>query len=141
MPKSSILFFCEDVNFKLKNSKKTISWIKDSIKKEGKTAGELNFIFCSDNHLLQMNLDYLQHNTFTDIITFDTGDANDAISGDIFISIDRVKDNAAKFKKELDDELHRVIIHGVLHLIGYSDKTANKKSIMRGKEDAYLSLR
>ena len=141
MPKPTILFFCEDVDFKLKTSKKTISWIKDSIENEGKEPGELNFIFCSDNHLLQMNLEYLQHNTLTDIITFDTSEEKRLISGDIFISIDRVKDNALKFKKELDNELHRVIIHGVLHLIGYSDKTANKKSIMRGKEDAYLSLR
>ena len=141
MPKPSILFFSEDIDFKLKNSKKTVSWINDSIKKEGKVPGELNFIFCSDNHLLQMNLDYLQHNTFTDIITFDTSEEKDLICGDIFISIDRVKDNAIKFKKEPDNELHRVIIHGVLHLMGYSDKTANKKSIMRGKEDAYLSLR
>ena len=141
MPKPAILFFCEDVDFKLKNSRKTISWIKDSIKNENKVPGELNFIFCSDNHLLQMNLDYLQHNTFTDIITFDTSEDKGLISGDIFISIDRVTDNAFKFKKELDNELHRVIIHGVLHLIGYSDKTVNKKSIMRGKEDAYLSLR
>jgi rRNA maturation RNase YbeY len=141
MPKPAILFFCEDVDFKLKNSKKTISWIKDSIKNEGKVPGELNFIFCSDNHLLQMNIDYLQHNTFTDIITFDTSEEKGLVSGDIFISIDRVNDNAIKFKKDPDNELHRVIIHGVLHLIGYSDKTANKKSIMRGKEDAYLSLR
>ncbi|MEO7987945.1 MAG: rRNA maturation RNase YbeY [Chryseolinea sp.] len=141
MPRPSIQFFCEDVNFKLKNSRKTISWVKDSIKAEEKTPGELNFIFCSDNHLLQMNIDYLQHNTYTDIITFDTSEDDDLISGDIFISIDRVRDNANKFKNETDDELHRVIIHGVLHLIGYSDKTTNKKSIMRGKEDAYLSLR
>ncbi len=141
MPKPAIQFFCEDVDFKLKNSRKTISWIKDTIEAEKKVPGELSFIFCSDNHLLQMNIDYLQHNTFTDIITFDTSEEEILISGDIFISIDRVRDNAYKFKKEMNDELHRVIIHGVLHLIGYSDKTTNKKSIMRKKEDAYLSLR
>lgn len=141
MPKPAIQFFCEDVDFKLKNSRKTISWIKDTIEAEKKVPGELSFIFCSDNHLLQMNIDYLQHNTFTDIITFDTSEEEILISGDIFISIDRVRDNAYKFKKEMNDELHRVIIHGVLHLIGYSDKTTNKKSIMRRKEDAYLSLR
>ncbi len=141
MPKPSIQFFCEDIDFKLKSSRKTISWIKAAIKAEDKTPGELNFIFCSDNHLLQMNIDYLQHNTLTDIITFDTSEEEGIICGDIFISIDRVRDNAHKFKKELDNELHRVIIHGVLHLIGFSDKTANKKNIMRGKEDAYLSLR
>jgi probable rRNA maturation factor len=141
MPKSLIQFFNEDVDFKLKNSRKTIGWINSSVKAEGKLPGELNFIFCSDNYLLKMNIDYLNHNTFTDIITFDTSDGDTSISGDIFISIDRVRENAVKFKKELDDELHRVLIHGVLHLIGYSDKSANKKSIMRGKEDAYLSLR
>ena len=141
MPKPSIHFFCEDVDFKLKNQKKTISWIKSAIQKEGKTTGELNFIFCSDKHLLEMNIEYLQHNTYTDIITFDTSEEEEIIGGDIFISIDRVQENAITFEKKADDELHRVIIHGVLHLIGYSDKSANKKTIMRGKEDAYLSLR
>jgi probable rRNA maturation factor len=141
MPKSSIHFFCEDIDFKLKNPKKTIAWIKDAITKEEKTMGELNFIFCSDKHLLEMNIEYLQHDTYTDIITFDTSEGEDLIGGDIFISIDRINENALKFQKKPDDELHRVIIHGVLHLIGYSDKSANKKTIMRGKEDAYLSLR
>jgi len=141
MPKHTIRFFCEDVDFKLKNTKKTIQWLKSSIDSEGRAPGEINYIFCSDAHLLQMNIDYLQHNTYTDIITFDTGEVENLICGDIFISIDRVKDNAIKFKKEFDEELHRVIIHGVLHLIGYSDKTPNKKNIMRRKEDAYLSLR
>jgi probable rRNA maturation factor len=141
MPNSSIHFFCEDVDFKLKNQKKTISWIKGAIQKEGKTIGELNFIFCSDKYLLEMNIEYLQHNTYTDIITFDTSEEEEIIGGDIFVSIDRVQENAIKFEKKPDDELHRVIIHGVLHLIGYSDKSAKKKIIMRGKEDAYLSLR
>ncbi len=141
MPKSSIHFFYEGIEFKLQNPRKTISWIKDTILIEGKTLGELNFIFCSDNHLLSMNIEYLQHNTYTDIITFDNSEGEVLISGDIFISIDRVGENALKFQKSQDDELHRVIIHGVLHLIGYSDKTANKKNIMRRKEDAYLSLR
>ena len=141
MPKSSIHFFCEDLDFKLKNSRKTILWIKNSIRSEGKTLGELNFIFCSDNHLLEMNINYLRHNTYTDIITFDNSEEEEFISGDIFISIERVRDNASKFQKNLDNELHRVIIHGVLHLIGYLDKTLNNKTIMRGKEDAYLSLR
>ncbi|HPM28856.1 MAG TPA: rRNA maturation RNase YbeY [Chryseolinea sp.] len=141
MPKYSIQFFYEDVDFKLNSPRKTASWIKTSIKEEKKTAGDLNFIFCSDNHLLNMNIEYLQHNTYTDIITFDNSEQDQLISGDIFISIDRVQANASKFQKKPDDELHRVIIHGVLHLIGYSDKTSKNKSIMRGKEDAYLSLR
>jgi rRNA maturation RNase YbeY len=141
MPKPSVHFFCEDVVFKLKNVRKTTSWIKSSILNEGKTLGELNFIFCSDSHLLKMNIEYLQHNTYTDIITFDNSEEKGLISGDIFISIDRIGENALKFQKSKDDELHRVIIHGVLHLLGYSDKTANKKTIMRRKEDAYLSLR
>lgn len=141
MPSPSIQFFYEDIDFKLRNSRKTISWINASIKTEGKNAEELNFIFCSDHYLLQMNIDYLQHNTYTDIITFDTSEEEGNISGDIFISIDRIKDNAVKFKKEFDNELHRVMIHGILHLIGYSDKTPSKKKRMREKEDAYLSLR
>lgn len=141
MPKSAIRFFSEDVEFRLKSFKKTILWLRESIELEGKIPGEISFIFCSDEYLLKMNIDYLNHKTYTDIITFDTSEERNLICGDIFISIERVRENALKFNKEFDNELHRVIIHGVLHLIGYSDKTTNKKNIMRRKEDAYLSLR
>lgn len=136
---SSIHFHSEDVDFHLVNEKKTIKWLKDSIKKEAKTVGEISYIFCSDEYLHKMNLEYLKHDTFTDIITFDYTDGT-VISGDIFISIDRVQENALKFKTIFEGELSRVIIHGVLHLMGYKDKSAQEKEQMRSKEDFYLTL-
>jgi rRNA maturation RNase YbeY len=139
---STIHFFSEKVKFKLANPRKTRTWIERVAKQEGKELGEINIIFCSDTFLLQLNQSHLNHDTLTDIITFDyTESPKSALSGDIFISIHRVKENAVKFKVPIDSELHRVIIHGVLHLIGYKDKTTSQKSTMRGKEDAYLSLR
>jgi probable rRNA maturation factor len=138
---ASIRFFTEDVKFKLPHPRKTSRWIKEAILKERKTLGNLNFIFCSDNYLREINIQYLNHTTFTDIVTFDTSEVKGSIDGDIFISIDRVEENAFKFQVEPDHELHRVIIHGVLHLIGYSDKSPDKKLVMRKKEDTYLSLR
>lgn len=137
----SIQFFQEDVDFKLQHPRKTISWIKKTITQEGKIPGEINFILCSDEYLLKVNQDYLNHNTYTDIITFDTSDEEDSIDGDIFISVDRVKENALKFHKTEDEEIHRVIIHGVLHLIGYGDKTKDLKAQMRSLEDTYLAIR
>ena len=136
---SSINFHSEDVDFHLVNEKKTIKWIKDSIKNENKIVGEISYIFCSDEYLHKMNLEYLNHDTFTDIITFDYTEKNN-VSGDIFISIDRVKENAVKFKTIFENELSRVIIHGVLHLIGYKDKSIQDKEQMRSKEDFYLTL-
>lgn len=137
----SLHFFEEEVDFKLPNPRKTSNWIKESIKKEKKKLVELNYIFCSDKYLREINIQYLKHKTYTDIVTFDTSEGPGLIQGDIFISIDRVRENAAKFNTEFEEEIHRVIIHGVLHLLGYSDKNSRKKSIMRKKEDAYLSLR
>lgn len=138
---SSIHFFYEDVKFRLKTVRNSKSWIKDVIRAEGKELDEINYVFCSDSFLAQLNIQYLQHNTFTDIITFNTAEGSDSIGGDIYISVDRVKENADIFKVSFDQELHRVIIHGVLHLLGYLDKTINQKRTMRKKEDAYLSLR
>jgi len=137
---SSINFFNEDVDFALLNEAEIKKWIKLSIKKEACTPGDLNFIFCSDPYLLKINQDYLNHNFFTDIITFDYKE-DSTISGDIFISIDRVRDNAEKLSIPFLDELHRVIIHGVLHIIAYGDKTPEEELLMRSKEDFYLSLR
>lgn len=137
----SIQFFQEDVDFKLQHPRKTVSWIKKSITEEGKIPGEINFILCSDEYLLKVNQDYLNHNTYTDIITFDTSETEDSIDGDIFISIDRIKENAIKFSKTEDEEIHRVIIHGVLHLIGYGDKSKIEKAQMREMEDFYLANR
>lgn len=135
----SITFHSEDVDFHLVNEKKRIKWIKDSIKNEAKKVGEISYIFCSDEYLHKMNLEYLNHDTYTDIITFDYTEEN-IVSGDIFISIDRVKENAIKFKTHFENELSRVIIHGALHLMGFKDKTPQQKEQMRSKEDFYLTL-
>jgi rRNA maturation RNase YbeY len=138
---AAINFFSQDIPFILPKPRKTSSWIKSTIEAEGHRLKELNFIFCSDEHLLGMNLQYLNHKTYTDIITFDNSEEASSIEGDIFISIDRVKENAQKLNAPFSDELHRVIIHGILHLLGYSDKTTSQIKEMREKEDAYLSLR
>ena len=119
---------------KLKN------WVKIIIEAHQKSLGEINFVFCSDEYLHKMNLEYLQHDTFTDIITFDYCNGN-TVSGDLFISIDRVKDNAADLKIKLIDELHRVMIHGVLHLIGFKDKSKQDAATMRSQEEKSLILR
>ncbi len=137
----AIRFFTEEIHFQLADPRKTTSWINKSIKKEKTRLIALGVIFCSDEYLFQLNIQYLNHKTLTDIITFDYSEAPKLINGEIYISIERVKDNATKFKKSFDEELHRVIIHGVLHLIGYNDKTPREKSTMRKKEEAYLSLR
>jgi rRNA maturation RNase YbeY len=134
-----VRIFKEGVSFRLTNFSAIQNWIKFSTKSEGFSMGEVSFIFCTDSFLLKMNKQYLKHNTLTDIITFDYSEGG-VISGDIFISLDRVFENASKFKVSNRDELLRVMIHGVLHLIGYSDKSKSQKSKMREKEDAYLSL-
>jgi len=136
----AILFFSEKIRFKLKDPKRTTSWIKSVIKREGCALTAINYIFCSDDYLREINIQYLKHKTYTDIVTFNYGSA-DQIEGDIFISIERVKENAKKFNAEFEIELHRVIIHGILHLIGYTDKSKTEKALMREKEDTYLSLR
>lgn len=141
MPSPEIRFFAEQIDFSLPHPRKTSRWIKLVADKENAPVGELNFIFCDDGYLHNLNLRYLQHDTYTDIITFDNSTTAGTMAGDVFISIDRVRENASKFKVPFDEELHRVIVHGLLHLIGYSDKTAPQRLAMREKEDAYLSLR
>lgn len=137
----SISFFEEDISFKLKNKAHVRQWITDAIQNEGFKLKELTYIFCSDNYLLQINQQYLDHDTYTDIITFDNSEGNKIVTGDIFISIERIRENAAKFNVPETNELHRVIIHGVLHLLGYKDKSALDKQKMTEKEDFYLSRR
>lgn len=134
-----ISFFCEDVDFKYINPQKAIDWVEKSIQSEFKNSGELNFVFCSDEFLIKMNNEYLDHDTYTDIITFNYVE-NNMISGDLFISIDRVKENAEANDVSFITELNRVMIHGVLHLIGYDDKTASDAQQIRAKEDFYLAL-
>src|SRR5690606_7296868 len=114
---------------------------KETIRSEKFRLGELNFILCSDEYLLDINKQYLNHDTYTDIITFDTSEEPGKINADIFISIQREQENALNFKTEPTDELHRVMIHGVLHLVGYPDKTSPEKKLMRSKEDEYLAIR
>jgi rRNA maturation RNase YbeY len=141
MSQLPVHFFTEDISFTLKEKNKVRNWVKQTIQAEGKKLKELNFIFCSDNYLLEINQQYLKHDTFTDIVTFDNSESSEIIIGDIFISIDRVRENADKYNVAERDELHRVIIHGTLHLLGYIDKTKAHKSLMTSKEDQYLLLR
>jgi probable rRNA maturation factor len=135
-----IRFFSEDTDFKLRSSRKTSQWIKATAAKEGAIIKDINYIFCSDEYLLALNQGYLRHNTLTDIITFDYSASKKLIEGEIYISVERVKENAQKLKIEFHEELLRVIVHGILHLLGYSDKTSKDKTEMRKKEDSYLSL-
>jgi len=109
-------------------------------KKEGKSLDELQYIFCSDNYLLEINRQYLNHDYYTDIITFDLSEKGQSINAEIYISVDRVRENAREFGSSLKQELHRVIFHGALHLCGYKDKTANQKKEMRQMEEKYLAL-
>lgn len=136
---AAINFFLEDVKFTLKNKTLTRAWIKETIIAEGYQLSELNFILCSDEYLLQINREYLQHDDYTDVITFDNSEELKAIVGDIFISLDRVKENAKQFGSTAFDELCRVMIHGTLHLLGYKDKTKAAKKLMTEKEDFYLA--
>jgi probable rRNA maturation factor len=137
----AIQFFEEDINYKLKNKAAVRKWITEAIVAEGFKLAELTYVFCSDEYLLQINQQYLDHDTYTDIITFDNSEERNTIAGDIFISIERIKENAAKFAVTEAQELHRVVIHGALHLLGYKDKSVADKKKMTLKEDYYLSKR
>ena len=135
-----ITFFSEDIDFELSEQEKAIDWISEAIESHEKELVEINYIFCSDEYLHQVNVEYLDHDTYTDIITFDYCEL-DIISGDIFVSVERVTENANAFGVDFEDELDRVLIHGVLHLAGYQDKSKEEANTMREKEDFYLSLR
>jgi probable rRNA maturation factor len=136
-----VQFFEEDITYTLKNKTKVRQWILETILAEGFKLQELTYIFCSDNYLLKINQEYLDHDAYTDIITFDNSENKENIAGDIFISIPRIRENAASFKVTATDELHRVIIHGALHLLGYKDKAPADKKKMTEKEDYYLAKR
>ena len=138
MEDTKILYNVEDVDFQLVNEELLSVWIEKTIEAEGYELGTISYIFCSDDYLHQMNIEYLEHDTLTDVITFPYN--NDPIEGDIFISIDRVKDNAQDLGVPFETELHRVMIHGVLHLCGYTDETDEQESEMRQKEDEYLKI-
>jgi probable rRNA maturation factor len=133
----SIQFFTEDVHLPKVQKRRISNWIKNVIVNEGKKSGEISFIFCSDGYLLEMNKKYLKHFYYTDVITFDYV-VNDVISGDVFISLDRIRENSIKFNVSFENELNRVLVHGVLHLLGYMDKDTNSKEEMTIKENYYL---
>lgn len=134
-----ISFFSESVEFQLIDKTRYSQWIAELIKQQGKILGEISYIFCSDDYLHELNLAHLNHDTLTDIITFDYTHAG-IISGDLFISVDRVKENAVSFQVDFLLEMKRVMAHGVLHLIGFNDKTTAEKKVMRKEEDKAISL-
>ena len=135
---SKVCFFFQDVKANLANRTRLKKYIGSISKKEGKKLKSLNCIFCSDKDLLDLNRKYLEHNFYTDIITFDLSGTG-AVQAEIYISIDRVRENARKLDVSFKSELHRVIFHGVLHLCGYKDKTKAEKKNIRSKEDHYLN--
>ncbi|MCY7420582.1 MAG: rRNA maturation RNase YbeY [Chitinophagaceae bacterium] len=135
-----ISFLNADVKFHLANKKETILFIKKLFEIEGFKLKSLNYIFCSDEYLLNINNDFLKHDFYTDIITFDLSKADDKVIGEVYISIERVNDNAHKLKVSNLIELRRVIIHGALHLCGYKDKKKSEITLMREKEDYFLRL-
>lgn len=129
-----------ETEFFLKSETQLSDWISTSVLEEKKRLGELNYIFCDDDYLLRINQDFLNHDTLTDIISFDYSVGNE-LHGDIYISIDRVRENAKDYNVSFDEELARVMIHGVLHYCGYKDKTDDDQFIMTSKEDYYLAKR
>jgi len=135
-----MITFNYETEFELTTKSKIATWISRSIVNESFKEGDINYIFCDDYYLLEINVKHLKHNTLTDIISFDYS-LGKILSGDIFISIDRVRENSLKYEVSFDEELQRVIIHGILHFCGYKDKTKEDKRLMRKKEDYYLSLR
>ncbi len=135
-----ISFFNEDINFKFQGKNNFKSWLKKVSEKEGFKINNLNYIFCSDEYLHKINLEYLDHDTFTDIITFDNSEDETTIEGDIFISIERVRENSETLKTVFDEELKRVIVHGLLHLCGYDDHSPEDKAEMRRLESEYIEI-
>ncbi len=138
MKKNTLNIFTQGIQLKIKNKEKFRDWILGIIEKEGKYAGEINFIYCNDNYLLEINKKYLQHDYYTDIVTFDNSEKENEISGDIFISYERVVENAEKILEETENEVSRVSVHGILHLIGYNDTKKEEIEEMRKIEDLYI---
>lgn len=135
-----IRYYKEDIKFELKAKALNNKWLKFVAESEIRKIGDINIIFCSDNYILDVNMRYLQHDYFTDIITFDYCEKN-ILSGDLFISIDSVRENAVYYGTDFNDELNRVMVHGILHLIGYDDHSEEEISQMRAKENYYLELK
>lgn len=135
-----ITYHFEQTKFVFRQKTLTSKWLRLVAESEIRRIGDISIIFCSDNYILDINRRYLGHDYFTDIITFDYCDG-DRLSGDLFISVDSVQENSVEYGTEFKDELNRVIVHGILHLIGYDDHTEEDVKVMRSKEDYYLSLR
>lgn len=135
-----VSYFTQDTDFSFKQKRFTSGWLKAVAQAEGKKIGNISVIFCSDKYLLDINIKFLKHGYYTDIITFDYCEG-DVLSGDLFISVDSVKENAEFYKSCFEEELNRVIVHGLLHLIGYDDHTEPDVEQMRSKENTYLDLR
>lgn len=139
MKEENIHFFEEEIQLRLENEEAVRSWVREMLDAEGfENEGEINYIFCSDEYLLAINQSYLNHDTYTDIITFDTSHSPSEIAGDIFISTERVTENAKNYKVSFHDELYRVMAHGILHLCGYNDSTEEEIKKMRERESFYL---
>jgi rRNA maturation RNase YbeY len=136
----AVNFFTEDIPFNLPKKQKRKQWLKSIALSESFLITELNYIFCSDDYLHQMNVDYLNHDTYTDIITFDNSEEKSKIEGDVFISVDRVRENATKHNISEELELSRVISHGLFHLMGYKDKSKEEALKMRSKEEYAIEL-
>ena len=139
LAEDAVQFHAEEIDFDLPQREQIIDWVKTTITAEACQLTSLNFIFCPDTYLHKINLEYLDHDTLTDVITFPYTAEGEPIEGDIYISIDRIKENANKFKVPFLKELKRVMIHGVLHLCGYGDKSEEEGKIMRTKENFYLA--
>ncbi len=135
-----VSYYTQDTNFNFKGRLLNNRWLKMVAESELKRLGDISIIFCSDNYILDVNMKYLQHDYFTDIITFDYCEGN-RLSGDLFISVDSVRENASFYGTEFENELNRVIVHGLLHLIGYDDHTEEDQKTMRSKENYYLQMR
>ncbi len=135
-----IRFFSEEISFNFKGKRKHSIWLSTLTENEGFSVGDINYIFCTDEYLYKINVEYLNHETYTDIITFDQSDAKEEVSGDIYISIERVIDNAKLNHTTFENELRRVISHGILHLMGYKDKSVKDRNLMRKKEDFAIQM-
>ena len=135
----AIFFSTENIDFELADEPKVKKWILAVVGAQGKRVGNLNYLFCDDSYLINVNRTYLNHDTYTDIITFDYVEGN-VVSGDILISVERVRENATLFNSSFEQELRRVIIHGVLHLLGQADKSDEDAAVMRRKEESALAL-
>lgn len=134
-----MISFNYELEFQLENEEQYSSWISNVISSENKKEGDINYIFCDDEYILEINKQYLDHDYYTDIISFDYSVGNE-LHGDIFVSVERVRENAMEFEVTFDEELKRVLVHGVLHYCGYKDKTEEEELLMRSKEDEKIKM-